>query len=61
MARSRPSQGDNSRPKRPGRPAYRADAAPRTVSQGTLSRPHARPAWNVGRLVADATPTVVQR
>ncbi len=58
---SRPAQGNNSTPaKRPG-PAYVQDPAPRVVSIGSVSRPKpAGAAFKGSRLVADATPKIVQ-
>jgi hypothetical protein len=46
MARSRPAQGNNSRPVSPARPRYAAQAGPKVVSRGTVSRPHALPKWS---------------
>lgn len=59
---ARPAQGDNSRPaKRPG-PAYVQDPGPTVVSSGSLSRPKSPTSggFKGARLVADATPRVVQ-
>ncbi len=58
---SRPAQGNNSIPARKPRPSYVKDGAPRVVSVGTLSRPKpAGASFKGSRLVADATPKVVQ-
>jgi hypothetical protein len=45
MARSRPAQGNNSKPTKPARPAYASEAAPSVVSVGSVSRPSAPPKW----------------
>lgn len=59
---SRPAQGNNSKPRKPARPAYRSDAAPVVVSSGSVSRPKSVTGRFRGtRLVADATPRVVSR
>lgn len=63
MARSRPAQGNNSnKPFNRPRPAYVKDAAPRVVSTGSKSNPKSATAggFKGTRLVADATPKVVQ-
>lgn len=60
---TRPAQGNNSyRPLHTARPAYVKDPAPRIVSTGTLSHPKSATAggFRGTRLVADATPKVVQ-
>jgi hypothetical protein len=56
---SRPNQGV-APVRKPPRAAFRADSAPRRVSLGSVSRPVARGAWRLGRIVADATPKRVK-
>lgn len=58
---SRPAQGDNSRPVKPPRPAYKGDPAPKVVSRGTVSNPAKPSAWRPGTLAQDAPPKIVQR
>ncbi len=46
MARSRPAQGNNSKPVKPGRARYVSEATPKVVSSGSVSRPAKPPKWS---------------
>lgn len=58
--RSRPAQGDNSRPGKPAAPAYAVDIAPSVVSRGSVSLPKPLPKWKPITQVPDRAPRVVQ-